>query len=146
MTGNPLGHLQRSSILQEIRDSGSPKRMGRECIRQPGVFEPAFKHSGCIDSGRRAVPELSRLAYRNRKKGCGWSVEGIFAGQGAEAQRGNQSGGFVLREEAAEVSEARAGQAGERAVSRSASRRIGRPPKRRRSVDRASLTSSCRVV
>jgi hypothetical protein len=23
--GNPLGHLQRSSILQEIRDSGSPK-------------------------------------------------------------------------------------------------------------------------
>ena len=42
--------------------------------------------------------------------------EGIFAGQGAEAQRGNQSGGFGLREEAAEVSEARAGQPGERAV------------------------------
>ena len=26
--------------------------------RQAGVFEPAFEHSGCIDSGRRAVPEL----------------------------------------------------------------------------------------
>src|SRR5580704_12847723 len=42
--------------------------------------------------------------------------EGIFAGQGAEAQRGNQSGGFGLREEAAEVSEARTCQPGERAV------------------------------
>jgi hypothetical protein len=49
----------------------------RECIRQPGVFEPAFEHSGCIDSGRRAVPELSRLAYRNRKKGCGLPVSEI---------------------------------------------------------------------
>jgi hypothetical protein len=61
MTGNPLCHFKRSSILQEIRYSGSPKRMGRECIRQPGVFEPAFEHSGCIDSGCRAVPKLSRL-------------------------------------------------------------------------------------
>jgi hypothetical protein len=49
MTGNPLGHLQRSSLLQKIGDAGSPTRMGRECIRQPGVFEPAFEHSGCID-------------------------------------------------------------------------------------------------
>jgi hypothetical protein len=29
----------------------------RECIRQPGAFE----HSGCIDSGRRAVPEFCVL-------------------------------------------------------------------------------------
>src|ERR1700722_16406886 len=74
MTGNPLGHLQLSSILQEIRDSGSPKRMGRKCIRQSGVFEPAFEHSGCIDSGRRPLPELSRLAQGNWKKGCGWPI------------------------------------------------------------------------
>ena len=43
--------------------------------------------------------------------------EGIFAGQGAEAQGSNQSSGFGLREEAAEVSEARTCQPGERAVS-----------------------------
>ena len=45
-------------------------------------------------------------------------VKGISAGQGAEAHGSNQSSGFglSLREEAAEVSEARAGQAGERAV------------------------------
>ena len=35
--------------------------------------------------------------------------EGIFAGQGAEAERGDQSRGFGLREEAEEVSEACAG-------------------------------------
>ena len=43
-------------------------------------------------------------------------VKGISAGQGAEAQGSNQSSGFGLGEEAAEVSEARAGQPGERAV------------------------------
>jgi hypothetical protein len=31
------------------------------------VFEPAFEHSGCINSGRRAVSELSRFAYSNQK-------------------------------------------------------------------------------
>src|ERR1700694_2353214 len=61
VAGDPLGDLQRSSVLQEIRDPCGPKGMGRECIRQSSVFEPAFEHSGCIDSGRRAVPELSRL-------------------------------------------------------------------------------------
>ena len=64
-----LRHFKRFFILQEIRDSASPKRMGRECIRQPGVFESAFEHSGCINSGRPAVPEFSRLTYRNRKEG-----------------------------------------------------------------------------
>jgi hypothetical protein len=42
--------------------------------------------------------------------------EGIVAGQGAEAQRSNQSGGFGLREEAEEVREAGTHQPGERAV------------------------------
>ena len=42
--------------------------------------------------------------------------EGIFAGQGAEAQCSNQSGGFGLREEAEEVREAGTHQPGERAV------------------------------
>jgi hypothetical protein len=48
--------------------------MGRECIRQAGVFEPAFEHSGCIDSCRRPLPEFSRLAQGNRKKRCGWPI------------------------------------------------------------------------
>ena len=42
--------------------------------------------------------------------------EGIFAGQSAEAQGRNESGGFGLREEAEEVREAGAHQPGERAV------------------------------
>jgi hypothetical protein len=42
--------------------------------------------------------------------------EGILAGQGAEAQRSNQSGGFGLREEAEEVWEAATHQPGERAL------------------------------
>ena len=44
--------------------------MGRECIRQPGVFEPAFEHSGCINSGRCAVPKLSRFATAIGKRGA----------------------------------------------------------------------------
>jgi hypothetical protein len=59
MTGNPMGHLHRSSILQEIRHFGSPKRMGRECIRQPGVFEPAFQEVGAVDAGQN-VPALQK--------------------------------------------------------------------------------------
>ena len=47
---------------------------GENAVRQPGVFETAFEHSGCIDSGRLAVPEVSRLADRDRKKGCGWPI------------------------------------------------------------------------
>ena len=42
--------------------------------------------------------------------------EGVFAGQGTEAQRGNQSGALWLAGGIGGVSEARAGQAGERAV------------------------------
>jgi hypothetical protein len=61
VAGDSLRHFQRSSVLQKVRDPCRPKRMGRKCIRQSGVFEPAFEHSGCIDSGRRAVPEFSRL-------------------------------------------------------------------------------------
>jgi hypothetical protein len=69
-----LCDFQRSSVLQEIRDSGSPKGMGRECIRQSGVFEPAFEHSACINSGRRAVA-VNRLTLVT----SGGTVSGQFA-------------------------------------------------------------------
>jgi AAA domain-containing protein len=74
VAGDPLGHLQSSSVLKKIRDPCCPKGMGRECIRQTGVFKPAFEHSGCIDSGRLAAPELSRLAGRSRKEWCVWPI------------------------------------------------------------------------
>ena len=43
MASDPLCHFQRSSVLQKIRDPCRPKRMGRECIRQPGVFKILVK-------------------------------------------------------------------------------------------------------
>src|ERR1700756_5209598 len=50
------------------------KEWGENASDNSGVFEPAFEHSGCIDSGHRAVPEFSCLTQRNRKEGCGWPI------------------------------------------------------------------------
>jgi hypothetical protein len=43
MASDALCHFQLSAVLQKIRDPCGPKRMERERIRQPVVFEPAFE-------------------------------------------------------------------------------------------------------
>jgi hypothetical protein len=56
MPGDPLRHFKRSSILQEVRDSGSSQRMGRECIRQLQATISSLAERG--RSQRRIASEL----------------------------------------------------------------------------------------
>jgi hypothetical protein len=59
VAGDPLGDLQRSSVLQEIRDPCGPKGMGRECIRQSGVFEPVKRCACSILLSCRSIARRS---------------------------------------------------------------------------------------
>ena len=68
VAGDPLSGFQGAVIFQKIRDAGRPEGVRRIMLRQPGLFEPSFKHVRGIGAYERPAREFASFSESGREK------------------------------------------------------------------------------